>query len=44
VTQFRTDWPQLMAGSVIAVVPCMVLYTWLQRYLVVGLSAGSVKQ
>jgi multiple sugar transport system permease protein len=44
VTQFRTYWPQLMAGSMIAVVPCMVLYTWLQRYLVVGLSAGSVKQ
>jgi multiple sugar transport system permease protein len=43
VTQFRTFWPQLMAGSVVAVVPCIVLYTWLQRYLVEGLSAGAVK-
>lgn len=44
VTQFRTYWPQLMAGSVVAVVPCVILYSWLQRYLVTGLSAGAVKQ
>jgi len=43
VTQFRTFWPQLMSGSVVAVVPCIVLYAWLQRYLVEGLSAGAVK-
>jgi multiple sugar transport system permease protein len=31
VTQFRTVWPQLMAGSVVAAVLCMVLYACLQR-------------
>jgi ABC-type glycerol-3-phosphate transport system permease component len=44
VTQFRTVWPQLMAGSVIASVPCVVLYTIMQRWLVAGLSAGAVKR
>ena len=44
VTQFRIIWPQLMAGSVIASVPCMVLYLALQNYLVKGLTAGAVKE
>jgi multiple sugar transport system permease protein len=43
VTQFRTVWPQLMAGSVVAAVPSIVLYVWLQRYLVEGISGGAVK-
>jgi multiple sugar transport system permease protein len=43
VTQFRIIWPQLMAGSIIASVPCMVLYLALQDYLVKGLTAGAVK-
>jgi ABC-type glycerol-3-phosphate transport system permease component len=37
-------WPQLMAGSVIASVPCMVLCLALQNYLVKGLTAGAVKE
>lgn len=44
VTQFRTVWPQLMAGSVVAAVPCVVLYALVQRWLVDGLSAGAVKR
>src|SRR5512142_780984 len=44
VTQFRIIWPQLMAGSVIASVPCMLLYLALQSYLVKGLTAGAVKE
>jgi multiple sugar transport system permease protein len=43
VTQFRTVWPQLMAGSMVAAVPSIVLYVWLQRYLVEGISGGAVK-
>jgi len=43
VTQFRVLWPQLMAGSVIAVFPPMILYLILQRYLVQGLTGGAVK-
>lgn len=33
----------LMAGSVIATVPVLVLFLWFERYLVSGLTAGSVK-
>lgn len=44
VTQFRIIWPQLMAGSIIASVPCMLLYLALQDYLVKGLTAGAVKE
>ena len=33
----------LMAGSVIVTVPVMVIFLWFERYLVTGLTAGSVK-
>jgi multiple sugar transport system permease protein len=33
----------LSAGSVIAMIPCVVLFVALQRYYVEGLSAGGVK-
>jgi len=44
VTQFRIIWPQLMAGSVIATIPPIVLYMFLQKYIVKGLTAGAVKK
>jgi multiple sugar transport system permease protein len=44
VTQFRILWPQLMAGSVVAAVPCVVLYLIIQRYIVEGLAAGGVRE
>jgi multiple sugar transport system permease protein len=37
------DYGLLAAGSVIAMVPCVVLFVALQRYYVAGLSAGAVK-
>ncbi len=43
VTQFRIIWPQLMAGSVVAAFPPVVLYLVLQRYLVAGLTGGALK-
>jgi len=33
----------LMAGAVIATVPVLALFLWFERYLVAGLTAGSVK-
>jgi len=33
----------LMAGAVIATVPVLVLFLWFERFLVTGLTAGSVK-
>jgi multiple sugar transport system permease protein len=37
------DYGLLAAGSIIAMVPCVVLFVTLQRYYVAGLSAGAVK-
>lgn len=36
-------WGQLMASSVIAILPIFIIYVVAQRYIVEGLSAGSVK-
>ncbi|MEM6381850.1 MAG: carbohydrate ABC transporter permease [Pseudomonadota bacterium] len=33
----------LMAGAVVATVPVLVIFLWLERFLVAGLTAGSVK-
>lgn len=38
-----TPWPVIMAGSVIAVFPLVVIYLALQRFQVTGLQAGAVK-
>jgi multiple sugar transport system permease protein len=42
-TQFYTLWPQLMAVSVIAIVPIAALYVFFQRYFIAGVTAAGVK-
>ena len=37
------DWSAVAAGAVIASLPVLVLFLFLQRYIVSGLTAGSVK-
>lgn len=41
--EFRTDWPPLMAASVIAILPIALLYVFFQRYFVAGVAASGVK-
>lgn len=43
IGQFRIQWNDLMAASVLATLPTIVLYAFLERYLVQGLTAGAVK-
>jgi arabinogalactan oligomer / maltooligosaccharide transport system permease protein len=43
VGDFGTDWPHFAAGAVIVSIPVMLLFFALQRHLVGGLTAGSVK-
>lgn len=38
------DWQHLMAGSSLAVLPVLVLFLLMQRQIVAGVTAGSVKQ
>lgn len=39
----QVDWGQFAAGAVIASVPIILLFQFLQKYIVSGLTAGSVK-
>jgi multiple sugar transport system permease protein len=41
--QFRSDWSALMATSLVTAVPVIVLFILCQRWLVGGLTQGSVK-
>ena len=41
--QFATEWDLLMAGSVLAIIPVLLLFAFLQRYFVAGLTSGAVK-
>jgi len=41
--QFTTDFPALSAGILIALLPVLVAYGFLQRWIVSGLTAGAVK-
>lgn len=43
VGEYRVVWPALMSAALIACIPSVVLYSLLQRYIVAGLTAGSVK-
>ena len=43
VTAYVQHWNHLFAGSVIAIVPVVVLFTLIERHLVGGLTAGSVR-
>lgn len=41
--QFATNWGAFAAGSILASIPIVIIFLSLQRYIVAGLTAGSVK-
>jgi raffinose/stachyose/melibiose transport system permease protein len=41
--QFATDYTGLAAGILLVVAPVLIAYAFLQRYIVSGLTAGSIK-
>ena len=41
--KFSTNYSVFAAGAVLAALPVMALFLWLQKYIVGGLTAGSVK-
>ena len=43
LSAFFTDWPGLMAASVMTALPIMIVFLFFQRRLSEGLSAGAVK-
>ena len=42
-TDFQENWGAFAAGALIATIPVMVLFIWLQKFVVSGLTAGSLK-
>ena len=43
VGEYRVQWNELMAAAVVAAVPVMVLFAFLERHLVDAITAGAVK-
>lgn len=43
IGQYRILWNDLMAASIYALVPMLLIFGFLQRHLVTGLTAGAVK-
>jgi len=39
----NTNWSIFAAGAVLACLPVLIVFFWLQRYLTEGLTSGSVK-
>lgn len=43
IGEYSVDYPSLAAGSIIGLIPPVILFAFIQRYLIAGLSSGSVK-
>lgn len=43
IGQYQVDWQHLFAGSVIATIPVIILFAIIERNVVGGLTAGSIK-
>ena len=43
IGEYSVNYPALAAGSVIALIPPVILFAIIQKHLVAGLSAGAVK-
>jgi ABC-type glycerol-3-phosphate transport system permease component len=43
IGQYKIQWNDLMASSLYAIIPLIIFFIFLQRYLISGLTAGGVK-
>ena len=41
--EYQVAWNEMMAGAVLATLPVFILYGFLERYLVQGITAGAIK-
>jgi multiple sugar transport system permease protein len=43
VTAYQQNWSQMFAASLIAIVPAVILFALIEKYLVGGMTAGAIK-
>ena len=43
VGKYNVDWGSMMAGGVLALLPTAIMFVFVQKYIVEGLTAGAVK-
>ena len=43
IGEFSVDFGKLAAGAIIAVIPTLLLFSYVQKHLVGGIAAGAVK-
>ncbi|MFD9943372.1 carbohydrate ABC transporter permease [Nonomuraea sp. NPDC059023] len=43
ITQYDIDWGSMAAATVVSVIPTLILFAAIRRYIVEGLTAGAVK-
>jgi ABC-type glycerol-3-phosphate transport system permease component len=43
IGQYSTEWNEIMTGAVLATLPIVILFMYFQKYMISGLTAGSVK-
>ena len=41
--QYGTKWSYLMAFAVVTIVPVVLIFVFMQRYIISGLTSGAVK-
>ncbi len=44
VGKFNIEWGQMMAGATLSLIPTVILFAVVQKYIVSGLTSGSVKE
>ena len=42
--EYSVDWNSLLAMSVISMVPVIIVFVTLQKYIIGGMTAGGVKE
>jgi multiple sugar transport system permease protein len=40
---YRTDWPVMMAGAMLSIIPMILVFVFCQRFFVRGIQLGAVK-
>lgn len=43
ILKYDIKWGEMAAGTIMALIPTMILFSFAQKYMIEGLTAGAVK-